>query len=239
MNLAGKRLSKAEYHHLISHGGTHVTTARKPLVSALLDRHGRTFASELQVDIGRNTPSPLFRLLCFALLASTRISADIAMKAARALADQGWTTAQKMAAATWRERTDILNRAGYARYDESTSRMLGDTAELVLDRYKGDLRKLREHAGCEPRAERRLLKECKGIGDVGADIFMREAQAAWDEIYPFADRLALKASRRLELGDDAETLARQVERADYPRLVAALVRTQLTHDYRGVLATVS
>lgn len=51
-----------------------------------------------------------------------------------------------MAEATWRQRTDVLNRAGYARYDESTSRMLGDTAQLLLDRYRGDLRKLREEA---------------------------------------------------------------------------------------------
>lgn len=212
---------------------------RQSLVDTLLDRHGRTFAAELGVDVVKNTPSPLFRLLCFALLASARISADVAMKTAKALASQGWTTADKMAAATWRERTDTLNRAGYARYDESTSRMLGDTAAMLIEEYGGDLRKLRERAGREPGAERRLLKECKGIGDVGADIFMREAQAAWDELYPFADKLAIKAGQRFELGDDAATLARRVGHAEYPRLIAALIRTQLAGDYDDILAAAS
>lgn len=200
----------------------------------LLDRHGRTFASELGADLGRATPAPLFQLLCFALLASARISAAQAMEATKALVDHHWTTPEKMAQATWRERTDVLNRSGYARYDESTSRMLEETANLLLEKYGGDLRKLREAADRDPDQERRLLKEFKGIGDVGADIFLREVQAAWDEVYPFADKVALKASDRLGLGKDSEALAKLVSRDDYARLIAALVRTDLNDDYDAV-----
>jgi hypothetical protein len=157
------------------------------------------------------------------------------MQATRALADHGWTSAQKMAAATWGQRTRILNQAGYARYDESTSRMLGDTAEMLLDRYRADLRRLRDAAGRDPGQERALLKECKGIGDVGADIFCREGQVAWDELFPFADRHALEAARRLGLEDDADRLARRVPNKDYPRLLEALVRTSLARDFDEVL----
>jgi hypothetical protein len=152
------------------------------VVSALLDRHGRTFAEELGVDVASGTPSPLFRLLCASLLMSARISAGIATAAARALADSGWTTAERLAESSWEDRARVLNQAGYARYDERTSTMLGETATLVLDRYGGDLRRLREDAGCDPAEERRRVKECKGIGDVGADIFFREVQAAWPEV---------------------------------------------------------
>lgn len=209
------------------------------IVQALLKRHGRTFAAELGVDPTRNTPSPLFRLLCFALLASTRISADIAMHAAHALADQGWTSAEKMAGSTWRERTDTLNRSGYARYDESTSRMLGDTAALLVEQYGGDLRRLRERAEHDPAAERKYLKECKGIGDVGAAIFFREVQAAWDEWYPFADKLALRAAERLGLEPEAQALARYVPREDFARLVAALVRCDFARDHEDIRAAVA
>lgn len=212
-------------------------TPKDPVVQTLLERHGRSFAAELGVDPAKNTPAPLFRLLCFALLASTRISADIAMRAAHTLADQGWTSAEKMAASTWRERTDTLNRSGYARYDESTSRMLGDTAALLVEQYGGDLRKLRERANYEPAAERKLLKQCKGIGDVGAAIFCREAQAAWDEWYPFADKLALRAADRLGLETDAQALARHVPREDFARLVAALVRCDFARDHEDIRAT--
>ena len=136
-------------------------------------------------------------------MASARINADLAMQAARALGEQGWTTAEKMVATTWEQRTRVLKHAGYARYDESTSRMLGDTAHLLLDRYDGDLRKLRAAAERDPARERKLLKECKGLGDVGVSIFFREAQIAWDELYPFVDKRALQAAGRLELESEA------------------------------------
>jgi hypothetical protein len=209
------------------------------VIEALLERHGETYAAELGIDLERNTPSVLYRWLCAATLLSARIGANIAMHAARALAEQGWTTAQTMADATWEERTRTLNQAGYARYDESTSRMLGDTALMLLDKYGGDLRRLRDAAERHPGRERALLKECKGIGDVGADIFCREAQIAWDELFPFADRRALGAASRLGLENDTGKLARRVSRKDYPRLLAALVRTCLANDFDEVLRAAS
>jgi endonuclease III len=213
--------------------------SRDRIIEALLERHGRTYAAELGIDLERNTPSALYRWLCAATLLSARIGAGAAMQAAQALAEQGWTTAQKMADATWEQRTRTLNQAGYARYDESTSRMLGDTAEMLLDKYGGDLRRLRDAAERDPERERALLKECKGIGEVGADIFCREAQVAWDELFPFADRRALDAAGRLRLENDPARLAGRVSRKDYPRLLAALVRTALAKDFDAVLETAS
>jgi hypothetical protein len=209
--------------------------AKDQVIKTLLERRGQTYAAELGIDLERNMPSALYRWLCAATLLSARIGARAAMQAARALADHGWTSAQKMTAATWEQRTRTLNQAGYARYDESTSRMLGDTAEMLLDRYRGDLRRLRDAAGRDSGQERALLKECKGIGDVGADIFCREVQVAWDELFPFADRRALEAARRLGLEGDADRLARRVPHKDYPRLLAALVRTSLARDFDEVL----
>lgn len=209
--------------------------SRKHIVEALLDRHGRTYAAELSIDLAKGTPSVLFRWLCAAILLSARISSGLALQAARALSEQGWTTAEKMAAATWEARTRTLNRAGYARYDESTARMLGDTSGMLLDRYRGDLRRLREEAERDPERERTLLKACKGLGDVGVGIFLREVQVVWDELYPFADQRALEAAARLGLEDDASALARHVPRAEFARLAAALVRVGLAKDFEAVL----
>lgn len=209
-------------------------TEKKATAARLLASHGTTFASELGVDLSRGTPAPLFQLLCFALLASARISADAAMQAARALAKAGWTSAEKMAGATWRERTDVLNQSGYARYDESTARMLEATSELLLETYDGDLRQLRAAADGNAADIRKRLKAFKGIGEVGADIFLREVQVTWQEVYPFADQLALKASRRIGLGDDSEALAKAVPKQEFARLVAALVRTELADDYDAI-----
>ncbi len=104
----------------------------------------------------RDSPSSLFRLLCAALPLGARINASLAVRAAKALADQGWTTAEKLASSTFQLRTKALNEAGYARYDEQTSRYLGETADLLLERYRGDLRRLRDEAERHPERERRL-----------------------------------------------------------------------------------
>lgn len=211
-------------------------TTQADLVGALLQRHGRTLAEELGIDVARNTPSPLFRLLVAALLSSARISAELAADAARALQDHGYSTPQKMAGATWAQRTRVLNRSGYARYDEQTSRMFGDACDHLLETYGGDLRALRDAAGREPADERRLLKELKGIGDVGADIFLREVQVAWDEVAPFVDAKAQQGAERLGLPTSAARLRGHAERAGVPlaRLAAALVRCDLAKDEDGV-----
>jgi hypothetical protein len=209
------------------------------IVEILLDRYGETYAEMLSIDLAQGTLSALFQWLCASLLFSARIRADAALEATRALFREGLTTPEKMAAATWERRTGILNRAGYARYDESTSRMLGETSQMLLDRYHGDLRSLRKAASRNPQEERRLLKQFKGIGDVGADIFFREVQIVWDELYPFADRRALSAAGRLGLGADAQALARLVEASEFIRLVAALVRIDLGRHYERVLSEAS
>ena len=205
------------------------------VIGVLLERHGQTYAEELGIDVAKGTPSPLFRLLIAAVLFSARIGAGQAVKAARALSEVGWTTAEKLAATSWRERVRMLNRHGYARYDERTASMLGDACQLLLDRYRGDLRRLRAEAGRDPRQERRLLKEVKGLGEVGVDIFFREAQVAWEELFPFLDRRAAQAARRLGLDADAGALAGDQDRKAFTRLVAALVRTRLANDHDAVL----
>ena len=200
-------------------------------IDRLLARHGRTYCDELGIDIAKNTPSVLFRWLVASILYSSRISADNATATARALTEAGLTTAEKMSAASWQDRVDVLTAHGYKRFDESYSRNLGETAERLRDDYDGDLRKRREAAAEDPTDERRRLLAFKGLGDIGVDIFFREAQMAWQELRPFTDRKALQAAEKLGLPKTAKGLAGKVSEADFPRLVAALVRTDLAKDY--------
>lgn len=206
------------------------------IAAAVLDRHGRTYAEDLGIDLTRNTPSGLFRWLVASLLFSARISAENALSASKALFEAGWRTVPAMRESTWEERTRVLNRSGYARYDEKTSAQLGAAADVLHERWRGDLRRLRAEAGGDPQRIVALLKEVKGIGDVGAGIFCREAQTAWDELYPFVDRRTLKAAERLGLPTDAAGLSKLVGKADFARFVTALVRTDLAKDYERVEA---
>lgn len=165
---------------------------------------------------------------------SARIPAKNAAQAAAALIDAKLTTPRKMAAATWQERVDVITWHGYKRYDESTSTMLGETAEMLLARYRGDLRRLREEADRDVREEHRLLRQFKGIGRVGADIFLREAQGVWEEAFPYADARVGKAAESLGLPTNPADLSRLVVRADFPRFAAGLVRIDLAHAQEAV-----
>lgn len=209
--------------------------SKNDTAKALLDRHGQTFADEVGIDLTKPTPTNLFGLLCASVLYSARIDAAIATEAARNLRRRKWRTAKAMSGSSWEQRVSALHDAGYTRYQERTSTMLGELSNFLLDRYDGDLRKLRDDTGRDPRAERTALKQVKGLGDVGVDIFFREVQRAWDELYPFADKRALAAARRLKLGSDARALAKLADGpAEFTRLVAALVRTELASDHDEV-----
>jgi len=196
----------------------------------LLEAYGTTWAEEAGITVS-DKPSPLFRLLCLSLLLSARISSELGVRAARALADQGWNTPAKLLDSTWAQRAKLLNESGYARFDERTSRMLADTTALVVERWRGDVRRLREEAGRDPATERMLLKGCKGIGDVGVDIFFREVQGVWPEVRPALDDRAMRAARRLGLGDDPRRVGYRVEGPELPRLASALVRVDLDDGY--------
>lgn len=217
-----------------------VTAAQIDLVvDELLRRHGRTYADEIGADLVAGGADAQFQLLVFALLASTRIRAEVAVDACRALFDAGWTTPAATASATWQDRTRVLNRSGYARYDESTSRRLENVSRHLLDAYDGDLGKLREAAHRVPTTEKAKLREFDGVGPVGADIFLREVQAVWDEVRPYVDDRARATARELDLPDEPAELANLVSKPDLTRLVAALVRARLAHDVDGVRQAVA
>ncbi len=111
----------------------------------LLEHYPRTYGAE--VGLGSlGTPSRLFQLLVLSMLMGARIRASVALEAAQALFDHKWTRADRMAAASWEERAGVLNDAGYARFDERTSTMLGEAASMLQDKYSGDLRRLRDKA---------------------------------------------------------------------------------------------
>ncbi|MEV0016790.1 endonuclease [Streptomyces tendae] len=192
-------------------------------VRELVDAHGQTYAEEADIRL-KDTPQPLYRLLVLAHLLSARISASIAVAAARALSEAGLRDARRMAGATWQQRVDALGRGGYRRYDERTATQLGEAAELLTERWGGDLRRLRDEADGDVSELRRLLQEFPGMGPTGADIFLREAQLVWPEAGPLLDRKALRGAERLGLPADRDRLLALAGKTEPAVLAAALVR---------------
>jgi hypothetical protein len=198
----------------------------RTLLKTLLDRAGTTYAEQAGIRL-TDSPAPLYRLLVLSILLSTRIKADIAVDAARALADAGMGTPEKMRAASWQDRVDALGRASYKRYDESTATALGEGAELMRSEYGDDLRKLRDRADGDPKRIREALTGFPRLGPVGADIFCREAQDVWPSLRPAIDGKALDGARRVGLPTDPEELVNLTPSSKLAPLAAALVRVAL------------
>lgn len=199
------------------------TVEQRRCAEDLVDRFGTTFAKDAGVTL-RDKPAPLWQLLVVAQLLSTRIRSDAALATARELWAAGWTTPDALLESTWRRRVTVLGRGGYKRYDESTATRLAENATALNERWKGDLRKLRDAANGDVDAIGEKLQEFTGIGPAGAAIFLREVQAVWPDVRPCADELVLKGARVAGLPADADALAALVAGDDLARLAAALVR---------------
>ncbi|WP_330281481.1 endonuclease [Streptomyces sp. NBC_00588] len=204
-------------------------TGHKDVVRALVGSHGRTFAEEAGITL-RDTPQPLYRLLVLALLLSARIRGSVAVATARELYEAGLRDPRRMAGADWQQRVDALGRGGYRRYDERTATQLGDGAELLTERWGGDLRRVRKEADGDTGRLRDLLQEVPGLGPAGADIFLREVQRVWPEVAPYLDRKALDGAARLGLPKDPDRLVRLADDTEPAVLAAALVRAALDKD---------
>ncbi|WP_267715420.1 endonuclease [Streptomyces sp. CoH17] len=196
---------------------------QRRIVRELVDAHGQTYAEEAGIRL-KDTPQPLYRLLVLAHLLSARISASIAVAAARALSEAGLRDPRRMAGAGWQERVDALGRGGYRRYDERTATQLGEAADLLTERWGGDLRRLRDEADGDVSEIRRLLQEFPGVGPTGADIFLREAQRVWPQAAPYLDRKALQGAERLGLPGETDRLLALAGETEPAVLAAALVR---------------
>jgi hypothetical protein len=192
----------------------------------LVEAHGETFAEEAGIAL-KDTPQPLYRLLVLSVLLSARIRGSVAVAAARELSEAGLRDAGRMARSDWQQRVDALGRGGYRRYDERTATQLGDGADLVNERWGGDLRRLRREADGDRAALRDLLQEVPGLGPAGADIFLREVQRVWPEVAPYLDAKALSGAQRLGLPEDTDRLVGLAGDTDPAALAAALVRAAL------------
>ena len=209
------------------------TAGKQRTVKTLMERFGRTYAEQAGITLA-DQPAPLYQLLVLTSLLSHRISADLAVDAAKALFASGYRTPQHMRDATWQDRVDALGRGHFRRYDESTATTLGEVAQVVLDQWDGDLRRLRDAADAEPGRIHELLMAFKGIGPTGADIFLREVQAVWPADAPYFDAKVTEAAKVLHLPADPEELVDLAGASGSPsqiaQLAAALVRVSLEPD---------
>ncbi|AFM17577.1 hypothetical protein Mycch_2816 [Mycolicibacterium chubuense NBB4] len=204
------------------------TSTPHRVAERLLARAGTTYADEAGIRL-RDKPMPLFQLLILCMLASKPIDAAIAVRAARELFRSGLRTPHAVLGAERPALIQAFGRAHYVRYDESSATRAVDIAAAVRDEYGGDLRRLAVASGRDIGTAKQLLERFKGIGDTGADIFLREVQDTWTWVRPYFDSRATATAARLGLPEDPDELAALAPRRS-AALAAALVRASLDDD---------
>jgi hypothetical protein len=201
------------------------SSARARAVRAAVQHDGRTFCEQAGFTL-RDTPSALWQLVVLASLLAKPIDSQLATAAAAELRRAGGRTPTGLLGLTWQQRVDALGRAHYRRFDESMATRTGELAQSVLDRYRGDLRRLADDADDDPAATTTLLTQLPGLGPSAAAIVLREAQAIWTWAQPYFDERVLDGARAVGLPATAAKLAHVADVAPV-RLAALLVRATL------------
>lgn len=211
-------------------------------VTALLERYNHeSFSEQAGISI-KDSPNTLYQVFELGVLLDGRVDPDTSVDAFLQLEDRGWTTAKKMTDAPTGELNDLLVTLGYPETDADRIAVgLGDAALHLLEDHGGDLGGVRKVVDHDPQREREELLRFARVRDRSVDGFFREIQVLWDELHPFADKPVLDAARRLDLGNDADTLRRHVDdAAAFVRLIDALVRIRETdHGYEELRAAVA
>ncbi len=206
--------------------------ASNPKVKAILSKYGILPLQSMLPAPDQPLPETLLALVFNAMLTSARISHEIATRSVSCLIDAGYHDIQKLKSSSWQEKTEVLTEGGYTRYREKTATMLDELADLILDKYgtldsikftlkrnrnahtlsaDGDLNNVLKKTDSSPKQIRAALKEIKGIGEVGLDIFCDTAQAVWPCLAPFIDPRSLKTAQQLGLGS-VEELWQEVDK---------------------------
>lgn len=198
------------------------------LARRLVQTLGGRFSAEMGIDVDRGDRE-VQRWLLAATLFGTRISAAIAVRTYRLMAQAGVGTFDDVEARRWDELVELLDRGGYARYDYRTATRLQQLA-TTLHGHRIDV--LRKDRLDQTRA---ALDALPGWGPVTVLLFLRELRGVWPGVDPPLDDRATAAAHHAGLLDTSEqplgrlrTVATQTG-LDLRDLEASLVRLCLAH----------
>ena len=155
----------------------------------------QSFSDELGLDLTK--PEDRFKWFLASILFAKRISAETAKKTYLYFEQEELTSTEAILHAGWDRLVKVLDSGGYTRYDFSTATKLLEIAKTLKEKY-GSLERLHSESSSPSDLENRL-KEFKGIGPVGVNIFLRELRGIWEKAKPNPFPLAVLTAQRIGL----------------------------------------
>jgi len=169
----------------------------------------QSFSDELGLDLTK--PEDRFKWFLASVLFAKRISAETAKKTYLYFEQEDLTSPDAILHAGWDRLVEVLDSGGYTRYDFSTATKLLGMAKTLKEKY-GSLERLHSESSSPDDLENRL-KEFKGIGQVGVNIFLRELRGIWEKAKPNPFPLAVLTAQRIGLDlEDVERYESQLVR---------------------------
>jgi hypothetical protein len=205
------------------------------LAQAVVAALGGRYSSRLGIDVDAGD-AEIERWFLAATLFGTRISAAVAERTFGVLDGAGLHRVAQARDISWDDLVALLDEGGYVRYDFRTATRLQELAEVILERYGGEVCEIGRSFPHYPQL-RQALDALPGWGPVTIQLFLRELRGVWPGAQPPLDERAGPAARHLRLVTrdtgqlDLPELARLASESGLdPRdLEGGLVRLALTH----------
>jgi hypothetical protein len=193
-------------------------------------------AAELGIDLDAG-PEEVERSALAATLYGARISAAVASRTYKVLADAGVRTLADADRRGDEKLIAQLDEGGYARYDFRTARKLQTLGAWLREHGDGKVWPLTQGASSSDELAARL-QQLPGWGRVTVSVFLRELRVALPRADPPLDPRARAAALHLGLlgqgsseAEDLSTMRRHARESavDLRDLEAALIRLTLPH----------
>jgi hypothetical protein len=158
------------------------------------------YSEELGINLPVNRDKEIFKWFLASLLFGARITETIAKNTYRAFERHGLLDPKKILGSGWDFLVNpIMSQGGYVRYDGRKSTQILTDCEWLLEHYGGSLTQLHRLAKDSKDLESKLL-DFYGVGEITANIFLRELRPYWKKADP--DPLALVKAVAKKYGID-------------------------------------
>lgn len=169
----------------------------------------QSYSDELGLDLTK--PEDRFKWFLASVLFAKRISAETAKETYLYFEQEELTSPDAILQAGWDRLVEVLDSGGYTRYDFSTATNLLGIAKTLKEKY-GDLERLHAESS-SPRDLENRLREFKGVGPVGVNIFLRELRGIWEKAKPKPSAMAVVTAQKIGLDpEDVERYESQLVR---------------------------